>query len=193
MSANQYESHELLSRNSFDSDTSARGVAAWENPSRSQWAPRILRKMRHLQNLFPVRRAPSIRLVARLLCLIFVLLFVLSVSRAIIFPSYQNPPAHYNVLRDAVIKSTQPGRGNPRGEKVFIAANILQADLIRGAWGSSVLELIDLLGEENVFLSIYENDSGPETAKALGEFREKVKCKHSDVFGLVSPISPLLT
>ena len=99
-------------------------------------------------------------------------MLILSVFRAIILPSYQNPPAHYNALRDAVISSTQPGRGNPHSEKVFIATNILQADLIRGAWGTSVLELIDLLGEENVFLSIYENDSDPGTVEALREFRQ---------------------
>ena len=59
-------------------------------------------------------------------------------------------------------QSTAPGRGNPRHEKVFIAASLYDPDgeLALGQWGSRVLELIDLLGPDNVFLSIYENDSG---------------------------------
>ena len=104
-------------------------------------------------------------------------LFLLSILRAIIFPSYQTPPAHYDTLRNAVLASSQPGRGNPHAEKIFIAANILKEDLIRGVWGEAVLELVDLLGEENVFVSIYENDSGPGTAEALKEFRNKLRCK----------------
>lgn len=50
-------------------------------------------------------------------------------------------------------KTTTGGRGNPLGEKVYIAANIVDAELVRGVWGDAVLELMDLLGEENVFLS----------------------------------------
>ncbi|CUS15005.1 unnamed protein product [Tuber aestivum] len=64
-------------------------------------------------------------------------------------------------------KATKSGRGNPAGEKVFIAANIIDADLINGAWGNAVMELMDLIGGGNVFLSIFENDSGPETKAAL--------------------------
>ena len=41
---------------------------------------------------------------------------------------------------------------------MFIAANIVDEELIRGPWGSRVVELVELLGRENVFLSIYEND-----------------------------------
>lgn len=57
--------------------------------------------------------------------------------------------------RDAgsTTKTTVDGRGNPRGEKVYIAANIVDAGLVRGAWGDAVLELMDLLGPQNVFLS----------------------------------------
>jgi len=52
-------------------------------------------------------------------------------------------------------KVTESGRGNPAMEKVFIAANIIDADLINGAWGNAVMELMDLIGGENVFLSLY--------------------------------------
>ena len=69
------------------------------------------------------------------------------------------------------------GSGNPGNEKIFIAANIIDEDLIRGRWGSAVKELIYLLGSQNSFLSIYENDSGPGTKAALRELREAIKCK----------------
>jgi hypothetical protein len=64
-----------------------------------------------------------------------------------------------------------------RREKVFIAANIVDEELIRGPWGERVVELVNLLGSDNVFLSIYENDSGFGTKSALQELGKKVKCE----------------
>ena len=69
-----------------------------------------------------------------------------------------------------------PGRGNVRQDEVFIAANIINEELIRGPWGAALLELIDLLGEDNVFVSIYENDSGYGTQKALQELQRNFSC-----------------
>ncbi|KAH0536369.1 hypothetical protein FGG08_006767 [Glutinoglossum americanum] len=98
-------------------------------------------------------------------------------------PSYtiQQEPAHYHALRAAVRGSSEPGRGNPRNEKVFIAANIINEDLIRGAWGKAVVGLVELLGEDNVYLSIFENDSGEGTREALVELGRKVTCNSSIV------------
>lgn len=62
---------------------------------------------------------------------------------------------------------------------MFIAANIVDEELIRGSWGRRVVELVDLLGRDNVFLSIYENDSGPGTRAALSELSKKVQCECS--------------
>ncbi|KAI9675307.1 MAG: hypothetical protein M1817_001210 [Caeruleum heppii] len=104
---------------------------------------------------------------------VVVLLVILT---AIFNPSYTSPPAHYQELRH---KADQTGLANPNNEKVFIAANIIDEDLIRGAWGKAVLDLIDLLGQENVFLSVYENDSGEGTTAALTELEERVKCNSS--------------
>ncbi|KAH0559356.1 hypothetical protein GP486_004132, partial [Trichoglossum hirsutum] len=113
-----------------------------------------------------------------ILAALALILLVFSIS-----PSYtvsQEPP-HYHALRAAVMGSSEPGRGNPRGEKVFIAANIIDEDLIRGAWGKAVVGLVELLGEENVHLSIYENDSGEGTREALLELGKKVSCNSSIV------------
>ncbi|KZF19248.1 glycosyltransferase family 69 protein [Xylona heveae TC161] len=96
--------------------------------------------------------------------LFFLALLALIILTPLLNPSYLHRPAHYV-------------GGNPFNEKVFIAANIVDADLIRGAWGQAVIGLIDELGAENTYLSIYENDSGPETREALAELRQKVKCR----------------
>ncbi|MCJ1387041.1 hypothetical protein MMC17_010170 [Xylographa soralifera] len=197
MAHDQDESYELLGRSSGDSEDRNRsaGVMA-ASATLSERIFGIFRKTRHLQSFFSRRRSyristrkellwrlTSFRFVWRLVAFTIGFLFILSVVRAIIFPSYQNPPAHYQVLQKAVVASKLPGRGNPHNEKIFIAANILQEDLIRGPWGKSMLELIDLLGGENVFLSIYENDSGPGTVKALKELRRNLICNSSIVTG----------
>ncbi|KAL4786768.1 cryptococcal mannosyltransferase 1-domain-containing protein [Aspergillus varians] len=101
-----------------------------------------------------------------------------------LLPSYSRPPPHYNALRDAIHNSATSGRGNPRNEKIFVAASLYDrgGDIAGGAWGQSVLKLIELLGEENVFLSVYENDSGSVGAGALLDFEAHVPCNKSIVY-----------
>jgi hypothetical protein len=108
----------------------------------------------------------------------------LTVIGAIFFPSYTHLPPHYKQLRSRVRSSTTPGRGNPLQEKIYIAASIYDpgGSLVRGEWGRVVLELIDLLGPENVYLSIYENDSGTEARQTLSSFKSKVPCNHTLTF-----------
>lgn len=112
------------------------------------------------------------------------IILALIVLTSIFRPSYTRLPPHYSSLRDAVSQSTEPGRGNPRNEKVFIAASLYDrdGDLAQGHWGDSVLRLIDLLGPSNVFLSIYENDSGADGERALRGLETQVTCKKSIVF-----------
>jgi hypothetical protein len=76
------------------------------------------------------------------------------------------------------------GRGNVHNEKIFIAASLYDptGELARGHWSSSVLELITLLGEENVFLSIYENDSGEEGEASLADLDARIPCNKSIVY-----------
>lgn len=184
------ESHELL-RHSSDSESSVgfteslspKSSASRAGYSLSRWVCTTIYKIRHCQkrlvggSLRPRGTARNFKTALKSLAGILALLFLFSIARAVLFPSYQKPPAHYDSLRDAVAASTLQGRGNPYHEKVFIAANILKDDLIRGVWGEAILELVDLLGEKNVFVSIYENDSGSGTAEALNELRNKLRCK----------------
>lgn len=114
----------------------------------------------------------------------FGIIFALLVLATTFFPSYSRPPPHYATLRNTVQKSTSLGRGNPRNEKIFIAASLYDrdGDIAGGLWGQSVLKLIDLLGQENVYLSIYENDSGSAGAGALRDLEAHVPCNNSIVY-----------
>ncbi|KAL9081300.1 MAG: hypothetical protein Q9157_000155 [Trypethelium eluteriae] len=79
--------------------------------------------------------------------------------------------------------SSVPGRANLFNEKVFIASSIYDPDgtLTGGAWGEAVLDLIDLLGPDNVFLSVYENDPDEIAYASLDVFRREVQCNTSIV------------
>jgi hypothetical protein len=104
------------------------------------------------------------RILLRVILVVILIILALLIVTPIWNPSYTYKPKHYTGT-------------NPRSEKVFIAANIIDKDLIRGAWGDAILGLIDIIGPQNAFLSIYENDSGPETKEALRELAAKVKCE----------------
>ena len=114
------------------------------------------------------------------LSIILALLFLTAIFR----PSYTNPPAHYKSLRGKVESSSDYGRANPENEKIFIAASIYDegGHLLKGAWGEAVLKLLDILGNKNVFLSIYENESGEQAYVAQIKFERKVQCPHSLVY-----------
>lgn len=121
-----------------------------------------------------------------LLNLTIVILVTLISYSAIFQPSYTSPPAHYQTLRRQVegSKNGGYGRANPENEKIFIAASIYDKDgsLLAGAWGESVLKLLDILGNTNVFLSIYENESGDAAQTAQIGFERKVQCPHKIVY-----------
>jgi len=83
-----------------------------------------------------------------------------------------------------VLEKSYTGRGNPRNEKVFIAASLYDrgGELAGGQWGMQLLELIDLLGDQNVFVSIYENDSGEKGQSALRELEQQIRSPKAIVF-----------
>ncbi|KAK2746071.1 hypothetical protein FQN57_003411 [Myotisia sp. PD_48] len=114
----------------------------------------------------------------------FVILISFILLVALFRPSYTKRPRHYNLLRNQALISEKPGRGNPRNEKVFIATSIFDPDgkLAYGQWSQNLFDLIDLLGPENTFLSIYENDSGDQTITALDYIKKHTACNHSLVY-----------
>ncbi|PBP15515.1 hypothetical protein BUE80_DR013735 [Diplocarpon rosae] len=63
--------------------------------------------------------------------------------------------------------ATAPAFAIPPHETVFIAANILSGPLITGPWGQSLVQLVEAIGRDRVFVSIY---GGPtEALRGLGE------------------------
>lgn len=94
--------------------------------------------------------------------------FIAFLSWQIIFnASYTNPPSFELDTR----------------ETVYIAANIVDEDLITGAWGKSLLELVDLIGKDRVFVSIY---GGPTAA--LRALEAKLPCDKAIVSQDEDPI-----
>jgi hypothetical protein len=184
-------SYELLPRTSSDSENLSDLKRHVSNPSAS-WLSRLVHIIPALaikpfsstsafaQSLTPRRRLRSVpRAIYWTVFFLphFVVFLVLFAS--IVFPSYTHRPAHYNDLRKRSLNATDPGRANPNNEKIFIAASIYEKDgeLTNGAWGKEVLALVDLLGPENVYLSIYENDPDPLTQRSLTYFKKSVTCK----------------
>ena len=94
-------------------------------------------------------------------------------------PSYTHPPDHYRTLQKRCEASREPGRGNMNDEKVYIAATLYDPDgkLVQGDWGSAVVQLIELLGPQNVHLSLYGNDVSTEAKAALKSMKDKVQCR----------------
>lgn len=103
---------------------------------------------------------------------------VLIVFTAAFRPSYSHPPDHYRALQKRCEGSKEPGRGNVKNEKVFIAATLYDPEgtLVGNGWGDAVLELVDLLGPQNVHLSVYENDATPQAKAALQRMDAKAQC-----------------
>jgi hypothetical protein len=107
-------------------------------------------------------------------------------------PSYTYLPEHYETLRKRVVDSQNPGRGNPNNEQIFISCALYDKNghLAGGPWGQSLIDLVDILGPDNVFLSIYENDSGEAGQNALMELKSKVACEREIISELHVPPDP---
>ncbi|EME44974.1 glycosyltransferase family 69 protein [Dothistroma septosporum NZE10] len=126
----------------------------------------------------PRRRRSLLCRAVQVLELIALAIPALIIAFAIFFPSYSYPPQRYLELRDRV--QEQRLTANVNNEKVFIAASLLdkKGELLSGPWARSVLQLVDILGKDNVFLSIYEDDPTQEAQVALDNFGKNVTCQH---------------
>ena len=93
-------------------------------------------------------------------------------------PSYTYLPDHYLALQKKCVESKEPGRGNINNERIFITAALHDPGgaLVGKDWGSAVLQLVELLGPQNVYLSIYENDADPRAKAALENMQNKITC-----------------
>jgi hypothetical protein len=135
----------------------------------------------------PLRRGFHRHPVSLILAIIkyaFILQVVLLVATPIFAPSYTRPPPHYQALAEKCA-GPEPASGcaNPANEQVFVSVSLYDnsGQLAAGQWGDSLLQLIQIIGEQNVFLSIYENDSGALGAAALETLKAKLRCRYSIV------------
>lgn len=180
----------------YELDCSEDGRGAWHVPLARlptwtySWTSRKGRRTGRARSplarfmLPAVRRRRSIPLCAAQALVLFSYIVVVLVLLAGLFaPSYSDPPKQYSTLRRTVESGDAKGRGNLHNEKIFIAAAVYdhQGELLSGAWGAQLMELIEILGPDNVFLSIYENGADEQAQLALHEFSEVVSCNHSIV------------
>ena len=142
---------------------------------------------RPLAILRSVRRNPR-TLVTRLPYILLGVFVIVVALTPFLFPSYNSPPRRYRDL-EARCTTNEPGCANPRAEKVFISVSLYDPDgaVAGGPWGAAVEALIHVLGEDNVFLSIYENDSGETGDRALGALNARIAAPKRIISDLVPP------
>ena len=186
------EQYELLPRTSQDSFLSS-GSSIKDHEGPPPASPTSSRRlMWHLFRL-PFRLIRSVYtkihhpggsrgLLLRGSCWIFTA-FLTCIAVLVIFtfafrPSYTYLPEHYQALQRRCVASKEPGRGNINNERIFIAAALHDpgGTLVGKDWGGAVLELVELLGPQNVHLSIYENDADPLARAALESMEQKITC-----------------
>nr|OQO29264.1 hypothetical protein B0A51_07509 [Rachicladosporium sp. CCFEE 5018] len=128
------------------------------------------------------RRGWAVR-AAQCLILLPYLVGILVLVTGLFFPSYSHPPKQYLELRSRIEGSDKSGRGNPNNEKVFIATSLYdhEGELLGGKWGENLRELVEVLGEENVFLSIYENDPDDGAKAALLDYEAGMAAENAIV------------
>lgn len=156
-------------------------------PRRYRRTPASPRRRTRRSKLKPHRTCSPRSLLRKSALLAYVFLSAITaivIFEGVFYPSYTHLPKHYQVLQSRVHSSLESGRGNSRNEKVFIAASIYDEDgkLAGGQWAQNVLDLIYLLGPENTYLSIYENDAGLDAKNALTMLKQKVPCNHTLTF-----------
>ncbi|KAI9641419.1 hypothetical protein NHQ30_010222 [Ciborinia camelliae] len=97
--------------------------------------------------------------------------FILFLCWQVIFnASYTNPPK-FSI---------------PNDEKVFIAANIVDPELIDGVWGDNLVALVEAIGKERAFVSVYggPKDSLERLERRLNGVQKKMVAEVDDAIDL---------
>lgn len=115
------------------------------------------------------------------LCLQFTVVFlvVFLAITPVILPSYVHPPQHYDDLRQRVLQLPGPGSANINNEKIFIAASVYDEGgaLAGGSWGQALVKLVHILGPDNVYLSVYEDNADSYAIDALNNLANHISGK----------------
>ncbi|KAK6597421.1 glycosyltransferase family 69 protein [Botrytis cinerea] len=99
------------------------------------------------------------------------LFFILFICWQVVFnASYTNPPK-FSI---------------PSDEKVFIAANIVDPKMIDGLWGDNLVALVDAIGKERVYVSVYggPKDSLMRLSARLPGVQKRIVAESDDVIDL---------
>ncbi|KAF2735263.1 hypothetical protein EJ04DRAFT_601067 [Polyplosphaeria fusca] len=195
--ARRSEEYELLPRTSTDSASASDTDLRYQPTPRklsflrlatSPWSRQFCLGFRNINSKSRPstrKRRSSCRIFRSIILVLAGCITVLIIFTGVFLPSYTHLPEHYKALQRTCAASSQPGRGNINNEKVFIAAALYDpnGELVGGDWGRAVLKLLDLLGPDNVHLSVYENDADTAANVALKEFEKKLKCNSSITSG----------
>jgi alpha-1,3-mannosyltransferase len=89
----------------------------------------------------------------------------------LLVPSLTPPnPASAMPLSTSVIRSTNTSTSSPPQNVIFVAANLYNSEAILPRFSASLFELAKAVGEDNIFISIYESNSKDRTKAKLSQF-----------------------
>ncbi|KAH9210780.1 cryptococcal mannosyltransferase 1-domain-containing protein [Leptodontidium sp. 2 PMI_412] len=119
----------------------------------------------HPRNHLRKTRRCATRILRKPLCILTFLLLLCLLLVQIVFNASYDPSSAPVFSLSATANET-----------VFIAANILDGELITGAWGRSLVQLVDGIGRERVFVSVYGGPRGAlkELERMLGEVEMRI-------------------
>jgi hypothetical protein len=186
------EEIELIQRESFDSTRSSDTDLTYDARSDKQrryfqfpaWSS-IQQQITGLRaiHIYPFGSRRKKRSARRVFCYTLVTITCCTIALVIFTilfrPSYTHLPDHYKALQKRCLSSSTPGRGNVNNEKIFIAAALYDpgGTLLGGDWGKMLLGLVELLGPDNVHVSVYENDADDAAKVALASFKDRLGCR----------------
>lgn len=88
-------------------------------------------------------------------------------------------PRHYREQNGSTVNPYLSGHRNMSMERIFVAASLHgdENDITLAPWIQALLDLVDIIGHRNMFLSIYEDGPAPFSDPALEDFSAIVKCE----------------
>ncbi|ATY61355.1 polysaccharide export [Cordyceps militaris] len=100
----------------------------------------------------------------RLLSVVFVLFNTFDVVRI-----------HHNLAREREYVARKTGRAQ---ERIYIAGmHFNNGELLKAHWNNAVLELVDLFGPENLFVSVYESGSWDDSKEVLRDLDHQLEAR----------------
>lgn len=94
----------------------------------------------------------------------------------LLVPSLTPPnPASAGPLSTPISRSTNATTPSPPQNVLFVAANLYNSEAILPRFSASLFELAKAVGEDNIFISIYESNSNDKTKAMLARFEADLR------------------